>query len=131
MATSEIRPKIGFEGECTIGGGAGRFTELQYTPKTYTMIDVTTTADGGMKTYTKGCYDEVISGTLLVDDSASLSAIAAACEARAAVQCTFTLGTFSASGLMHPNFSGPMTCAPDDRVTVPFECRPAPMATST
>lgn len=128
MAITEVKPVIGFEGDCTIGGATGRFTELQISPKTYTMIDVTTTADGGKKTYAKGCYDESISGTLLIDDSSSFSSIKSICEARTAVQCSFTLGNsgFTISGLMHPNFSGPISITPDDRVTVPFECRPAP-----
>ncbi len=128
MAISEIKPVIGYEGTCTIAGATGRFTDLQFTPKTYTLIDVTTTADGGKKTYCKGCFDESISGTLLIDDSNSFASIKAACEARTAVQCSFTLGAtgISVSGLMHPNFSGPVQMTPDDRVTVSFECRPAP-----
>ena len=135
MATviTEVKPVIGYEGTCTIAGATGRFTDLQVSPKTYTMIDVTTTADGGKKTYTKGCYDESISGTLLVDDSTSFSNLKTACEARTAVQCSFTLGTtgITISGLMHPNFSGPITMSPDDRITVPFECRPAPTQETT
>ena len=133
MATTEVVPVIGYEGTCTINGGTGRFTDLQFTPKQYTMIDVTTTADGGKKTYAKGCYEESISGTLLIDNSSSFATIQAACEARAAVTCTFTLGTsgITVTGLMHPNFAGAISCTPDDRVTVPFECRPAPTRTST
>lgn len=135
MATTtvEVKPVIGYEGTCSIDGATGRFTDLQFTPKTYTMIDVTTTADGGKKTYTKGCYDESISGTLLIDNSTSFAAIKAACEDRDAVQCSFTLGTtgITVSGLMHPNFSGPVQMSPDDRVTVAFECRPAPTETTT
>ena len=131
--TTEVKPVIGYEGTCSIDGATGRFTDLQFTPKTYTMIDVTTTADGGKKTYTKGCYDESISGTLLIDNSTSFAAIKAACEDRDAVQCSFTLGTtgITVSGLMHPNFSGPVQMSPDDRVTVAFECRPAPTETTT
>lgn len=131
--TTEVKPVIGYQGTCSIDGATGRFTDLQFTPKTYTMIDVTTTADGGKKTYTKGCYDESISGTLLIDNSTSFAAIKAACEDRDAVQCSFTLGTtgITVSGLMHPNFSGPVQMSPDDRVTVAFECRPAPTETTT
>ena len=128
---AEIKPVIGYEGTCTIGGATGRFTDLSFTPKSYTMIDVTTTADNGKKTYAKGCYEEVIAGSLLLDDSSSYASIAAVCEATAAVQCSFTIGSVSISGLMHPNFSGAATCTPDDRVTVPFECRPAPSSSST
>jgi len=128
MAITEVKPVIGYEGTCTIDGATGRFTDLSFAPKTYTMIDVTTTADGGKKTYTKGCYEESISGTLLVDDSTSFASLKTACEGRDAVPCTFTLGNtgITISGLMHPNFSGPIQMTPDDRVTVPFECRPAP-----
>ena len=135
MATTitEVVPVIGFEGTCTINGATGRFTDLQFTPKQYTMIDVTTTADGGKKTYAKGCYEESITGTLLIDNSASFTTIQAACQARTAVDCTFTLGTsgITVTGKMHPNFAGAITCTPDDRVTVPFECRPAPTVTTT
>ena len=63
MATVEVKPVIGYEGTCTINGATGRFTDLQFQPKQYTMIDVTTNADGGKKTYAKGCYDESITGT--------------------------------------------------------------------
>lgn len=128
MAITEVKPVIGYQGTCTIAGATGRFTDLQVSPKTYTMIDVTTTADNGKKTYTKGCYEESISGTLLVDDSNSFASLKTACEGTNAVQCSFTLGTtgITISGLMHPNFSGPITMSPDDRVTVSFECRPAP-----
>lgn len=128
MAITEVKPVIGYEGTCTINGATGRFTDLQFTPKTYTMIDVTTTADGGKKTYAKGCFDESISGTLLIDDSTSFGTVKAACEGRNAVVCSFTLGTtgITISGLMHPNFSGPIQMSPDDRVTVSFECKPAP-----
>lgn len=128
MAITEVKPVIGYQGTCTIAGATGRFTDLQVSPKTYTMIDVTTTADNGKKTYTKGCYEESISGTLLVDDSNSFGSLKTACEGTNAVQCSFTLGStgITISGLMHPNFSGPITMSPDDRVTVSFECRPAP-----
>ena len=130
--TTEVTPVAGFQGHCSINGARGRFTDLQYTPKTYTMIDVTNTEGGGKKEYFKGCYEESISGTLLLDSSTAYTTIKNACQARTAVTCIFYIGdTAEVTGLMHPNFSGPMTCAPDDRVTVPFECRPAPMATST
>lgn len=133
MAITEVKPVIGYEGTCTINGATGRFTDLQFTPKTYTMLDVTTTADGGKKTYAKGCYDESISGTLLIDNSNSFATVKTACEGTDAVVCTFTLGTtgITLSGLMHPNFSGPIQMSPDDKVTVSFECKPAPTETTT
>lgn len=132
MAISEVTPLVGYQGTCTIGGHSGRFTDLSFNPKTYTLIDVTSIADGGKKTYTKGCYEESISGTLQLDTTADFTAIKTACESRAAVQCAFSIGSgqgaISISGLMHPNFTGPMTLSPDAVVTVPFECKPCPTA---
>ena len=130
--TTEVKPVAGFEGHCEIDGARGRFTDLQYTPMTYTMIDVTNTEGGGKKEYFKGCYEESISGTLLLDSSTAYATIKAACQNRDAVTCTFYIGdTAEVTGLMHPNFTGAATFSPDDRVTVPFECRPAITETTT
>ena len=128
MATTitEVTPVKGYEGHCEINSVKGRFVDLQYTPKTYTMIDVTNSEGGGKKEYMKGCYEESISGTLLLDSSAAYTTIKSACEGTTAVTCKFYIGdTAVISGLMHPNFSGAAQFSPDDRVTVPFECRPA------
>ena len=128
MATTitEVKPVVGYQGHCEIDGAKGRFVVLQYTPMTYTMIDVTNSEGGGKKEYMKGCYEESISGTLLLDNSTAYATIKAACEDTDACTCSFYIGdTAVISGLMHPNFSGAAQFSPDDRVTVPFECRPA------
>ena len=130
--TTEVKPVAGYQGHCSINGARGRFVDLQYTPKSYTMIDVTNTEGGGKKEYMKGCYEESISGTLLLDNSTAYATIKAACEDTDAVTCIFYIGdTAEVTGLMHPNFTGAATFSPDDRVTVPFECRPAITETTT
>ena len=130
--TTEVTPVAGFQGHCSINGARGRFTDLQYTPKTYTMIDVTNTEGGGKKEYFKGCYEESISGTLLLDSSTAYTTIKNACQARTAVTCIFYIGdTAEVTALMHPNFTGAATFSPDDRVTVPFEFRPEITETTT
>jgi len=127
---AQISPTIGYEATLTIDGVTGRFKSAGGNPANYSKIDCTTIKDGGNRVYTKGLKDQIISGTLELSDDTAAASIISVASARTAVQCTFSVGGVSVSGLMHVFITGNVEGGIDDTVSIPIECSPAPQTTT-
>lgn len=128
---AQVNPVIGYQCSLTIGGVTGRFKSVSGNPGQFSKVDCTTIADGGNKVATKGLKEMSISGTLEVSDDTAAASILAIAAARNAVQCSFSAGSVSVSGLMHVNISGNIEGGIDDTVSIPIECWLAPQTSST
>lgn len=127
---SQITPVLGYQVTLSIGGVEGRFKSATGNPANYSKVDCTTTKDNGNRVYTKGLLDKSISGTLELSDDTAAASILAIAEARAAVQCSLSVGDISVSGLMHVFVTGVETGI-DDTVGLSIECSPAPQTSTS
>jgi len=127
---AQITPVLGYQVTLSIGGVEGRFKSATGNPANYSKVDCTTTKDNGNRVYTKGLLDKSISGTLELSDDTAAASILAIAEARAAVQCSLSVGGISVSGLMHVFVTG-VEGGIDDTVGLSIECSPAPQTATT
>lgn len=122
---AQVNPVLGYQCTLTIDGVSGRFKSASGNPANYSKVDCSTIKDGGCRVYTKGLLDKIINGTLELSDDTAAASIIAVAEARTAVQCVFSVGGITVSGLMHvfvTNIDGGL----DDTVALTIECSPAP-----